>query len=151
MMTNSEAGTQTRRRAPVHLWIVGTLALLWDMMGAFDYLATQLKLEFYMSQFSEEQLAYFYGFPAWAVSGWALAVWGSLAGVVALLLRHKWSLWAFVISLAGMLVSSLYSFVFSNGAEIMGSGGVVFSMVIWLVAIFLVVYSWRLTRSGVLT
>ncbi len=60
---------EVRRRTPVHLWIVGVLALLWSLVGAFDYLASQLKLDAYMSQFSEEQLAYFYGFPAWAISG----------------------------------------------------------------------------------
>ena len=57
-MTDIEStGGETRRRTPVHLWIVGVLALLWNLMGAFDYLATQLELEFYMSGFTEEQLA----------------------------------------------------------------------------------------------
>ncbi|MCP4895894.1 MAG: hypothetical protein GY906_02880, partial [bacterium] len=46
--TNLDGG-DVRRGTPIHLWIVGVLALLWNAMGAFDYLATQLKLEFYMS------------------------------------------------------------------------------------------------------
>ncbi|MEJ2086529.1 MAG: hypothetical protein P8Y44_12770, partial [Acidobacteriota bacterium] len=62
----------TRPKTPVHLWIIGVLALLWDGMGAFDYLATKLKLDFYMSQFNEQQLAYFYGFPAWVTAFWAI-------------------------------------------------------------------------------
>ena len=53
----------TRTKTPVHLWIIGVLTLLWNMMGAFDYTATHMKLDFYMSQFSAEQLEYFYGFP----------------------------------------------------------------------------------------
>ena len=139
------------RRTPVHLWIVGVLSLLWNAMGAFDYLATHLRLEFYMSQFTEQQLAYFYGFPAWAVAGWAFGVWGALAGSIGLLLRKGWSRWAFIVSLAGMVVSSIYTLVLSNGAEIMGGGGIFFTVVIWVVAIFLAVYSWKLTDSGVLT
>ena len=67
MSVNEMNEGEARRRTPVHLWIVGVLALLWNLMGAFDYLATQLQLESYMSQFTEEQLAYFYGFPSWAV------------------------------------------------------------------------------------
>ena len=44
-MTDTESnGGEARRRTPVHLWIVGILALLWNLMGAFDYLATQLEL-----------------------------------------------------------------------------------------------------------
>ena len=150
MSASSPSSVEGRQKAPVHLWIVAILAVLWNAVGAFDYLATKLELEFYMGQFSEEQLAYFYGFPAWAVSGWALAVWSALVGSVALLLRRGWSLWAFALSLAGMAVSSLYTLVLSDGIEVMGSGSVVFTLVIWAIGIFLLAYAAVLRRSGVL-
>ena len=150
MVVNDRYESGTRPRTPVHLWIIGVLALLWNMMGAFDYLATKLQLDFYMSQFSEEQLAYFYGFPAWVVAAWAFAVWGALAGSVGLLLRRKWSVWAFVVSIAGMVVTTIYNFGMTNGAEIMGSGAMVFSVIIWVISIFLVVYSWSLAKRDVL-
>jgi len=148
-VTDSDAGT-SRRRTPVHLWIVGALALLWNAMGAFDYLATELKLDFYMSQFSEQQLAYFYGFPAWAVAGWAFGVWSALAGAVGLLLRRRWAVWAFTVSLLGLAVSSLYTLVLSSGAEVMGASGAVFNAVIWAVAIFLLLYARAMISRGVL-
>jgi len=150
MSVNEMNEGETRRRTPVHLWIVGVVALLWNAMGAFDYLATQLQLESYMSQFTEAQLAYFYGFPAWAVSGWAFAVWGAVVGSVGLLLRRKWSVWAFGVALVGMAVSSTYTFCLSNGAEMMGSGGVIFSVVIWVISIFLLVYAYSQAKRGVL-
>lgn len=137
-------------KVPVHLWIVGGLALLWNAVGAFDYLATQLEFEPYMSGFSEEQLAYFYGFPAWTVSAWAVAVWGAFFGAIALLLRSRWSVWLFGASLAGIALTSLHNFVLSNGAEIMGSSSVVFSVAIGVVAVLLVVYARSMARRGVL-
>ena len=82
----SEATVKT----PIHLWIIGILALLWNAIGAFDYVATQTQMESYMSQFTPEQLDYFYGFPTWVVAAWAIAVWSSLLGSVALLVRKKW-------------------------------------------------------------
>lgn len=145
-MTASAAPTRT----PVHLWIVGVLSLLWNAMGAFDYLATHLKLEAYMSQFTQAQLDYFHGFPAWATSGWALGVWGALVGSLGLLLRKAWSVWAFAISLVGLAISSLYNLVLTDGLEIMGSGGGIFTAMIWLVAILLVVYARRQSQRGVL-
>ena len=148
-VTDSDA-SGTRRRTPIHLWIVGTLALLWNAMGAFDYLATELKLDFYMSQFSEQQLAYFYGFPAWAVAGWAFGVWGALAGAVGLLLRRRWAVWAFAVSLLGLAVSSLYTFVLSNGVDVMGAGGAVFNAAIWALAVFLLLYARAMIIRGVL-
>jgi hypothetical protein len=141
---------ETRARTPVHLWIVGVLALLWNLMGAFDYLATQLRLDFYMSQFTEEQLEYFYGFPAWAVAGWAFGVWSGLVGSIGLLARRRWAVWAFAVSIAGMVVSSIYTLLLSRGAEMAGAGGMVFSAIIWVVAIFLLLYSRALAKRGVL-
>jgi len=107
---------ETRPKTPIHLWIVGILALLWNAMGAFDYLATELQLEAYMEGFTEEQLAYFYGFPSWVVAFWAFAVWGGLLASVGLLLRV----------------------------------GVFFSVVIWIISIFMLVYAWWLAKRGVL-
>jgi len=38
----------------------------------------------------------------------------------------------------------------SNGAEIMGSGAVIFSVIIWIVSIALLVYAWLQGKRGVL-
>ena len=150
MAGSGTSARAARARAPVHLWIVGVLALLWNAIGAFDYLATQLKLDFYMSQFTEQQLAFFYGLPAWAVAGWAFGVWGGLAGAVGLVLRRRWAVWAFAVSLAGLAVSSIYTLVLSNGAEVMGAGGAVFNAVIWALAIFLLLYARAQATRGIL-
>lgn len=139
-----------RSGRPMHLWIVGILSLLWNSFGAFDYLATQLRLEFYMSQFTPEQLEYFYSFPSWAVAAWAFGVWGAFAGSIALLLARSWAVWAFGLSLAGLAVSSVYNFVLTEGSDIMGSIGMGFTVFIWIVAIALLVYALRQRSRGVL-
>ena len=69
-MSETQA-TQT----PRHLWIVGIVALLWNLIGAMDYIMTQTRNEAYMDQFTPEQLEFFYGFPVWLIAFWALAVW----------------------------------------------------------------------------
>jgi hypothetical protein len=137
-------------KAPVHLWIVGVLALLWNAVGAFDYLATKLRLDFYMSQFTAEQLDYFYGFPAWMVVGWAVGVWGALLGSLGLLMRKEWAVWMFGASLLGLAVSTLYNFVLSNGAEVMGEPAVMFTAVIWVIGLFLFFYAKAMARRKVL-
>lgn len=64
----------TLAKAPVHLWIVGILALLWNAFGAFDYVMTQIQNAAYLAQFSDADRLYFDSFPAWAEAAWALCV-----------------------------------------------------------------------------
>ena len=142
---------ETRSKTPVHLWIVGILALLWNAVGCFDYFATQTKLESYMSQFTPEQLEYFYGFPAWADAAWAVAVWGSLLAAVGLLLRKAWAVWLFGLAILGMVVTAVYNFALSDGSAIMGREAVIFTGVIWLIALFLYFYARAMARRRVVT
>lgn len=141
---------ETVHKTPVHLWIVGILALLWNAMGAFDYVATQMRLEFYLSQFSPEQMAYFTSFPAWFVAAWAIAVWSGLVGAVGLLLRKAWSVWLFGAAIVGMAVTTVYSFVLTDGAELMGAAATAFTAVIWVIALFLFFYARSQAKEGVL-
>jgi len=140
----------TAVKVPRHLWVVGIIAVLWNAIGAFDYAATQFRLDFYMSQFTPEQLEYFYGFPAWAVASWAIAVWSSLIASVGLLLRRAWAVGLFGIALAAMLVTFLYNFVLSDGLSMVGTGGAIFTAVIWAIAIFLFFYARAMAKRGVL-
>ncbi len=137
-------------KTPVVFWIVSVLSLLWNSMGAFDYLATHLRLEFYMSNFTPEQLDYFYGFPAWVVAAWALGVWGSFFGSLALLLRKTWAVWLFGVSILGLAVSSVHNFVLSDGAAMMGEGAVMMTAVIWVIVLVLFFYARAMAKRGVL-
>lgn len=85
------------------------------------------------------------------MSGWAIAVWIGLVGTVGLLLRRKWSVLAFAVSLAGLAISSIYTLFLSNGLEIMGGTGTVMTVLIWVISIFLVWYSKQQVKAGVLT
>jgi hypothetical protein len=96
-----------RTRAPIHLWIVGILSLLWNLFGAIDYMMTRTRNMEYLSQMGDpsRMLAYIEGMPMWAQAGWGLGVWAALAGSVLLLMRSQWAMWAFALSLIGMALS----------------------------------------------
>jgi hypothetical protein len=71
---------------------------------------------------------------------------------VALLLRRSWALWLFGISILGLLLTSIYNFVLTNGAELMGGGAEVWilSLLIWVVTVALFFYARWMTARGVL-
>ena len=151
-MATLSAATPRTSATPVHLWVIGGVALLWNAFGVVDYLMTVTENEAYMSSFTEAQLDYFYSFPVWAMSAWALAVWSAVFGSIALLLRSRWAVGLFAVSLLSMLVSSLYTYGLSEGVKVMGGGlgQWLFTLAIWLVAIGLYFYARAQRAQGVL-
>jgi hypothetical protein len=133
-------------------WLIGVVALLWNAMGAFDYVMTQTKNADYMSHFTPEQLDYFYAFPAWMVAAWAIAVWGGMLGAVLLLLRKRLAEHVFLASFVAAVLTAIYSYALSEGAEIFdGVASHVFNVLILAVALALYLYARTLARRGVLT
>ena len=137
-------------KTPFHLWIVSILAILWNAVGAYDYIATQYRIESYMSQFTAEQLEYFYSFPAWMDAAWAVGIWGAFLGSIALLLRKAWAVWLFGASILGLAGSTVYNFVLMDGAAAMGEGAAMFTGIIWIIALFLYFYAQAMAKRRVL-
>lgn len=147
----SPSTSETSTGTPKHLWIIGIIALLWSAMGAMDYVMTQTKNEAYMGQFTPEQLTYFYGFPAWVDATWAIAVWGGVAGAVLLLLKKRLAVPVFLVSLLAMVATTIHNYGFSNGMEVVGGAfPLIFTAVIFLVAVGLYLYSRAMQRLRVL-
>lgn len=148
----SQSDTAVAEPTPKHLWIVGIVSLLWGLMGAMDYLMTQTKNESYMSQFTPEQLEFFYGFPVWVDASWAIAVWGGVLGSVALLLRKGCAEHVFLASIVAMVATMIHNFGLSNGMEVMGDPfALIFTGVIFVVSILLFLYARAMRSRGVLT
>jgi uncharacterized protein YacL len=138
-------------RTPRHLWVIGIIALLWNSIGAFDYLMTQTKNAAYMSGFPPEQLAWFYGLPSWVIAAWAIAVWGGVLGSVLLLMRRRIAVPVFLVSLVGLAVTTFHNYVLSNALEIFpDTFSKAFTLVIIAIALGLFFYSRAMDRRGVL-
>ena len=138
-------------RTPLHLWIVAVLATVWNGFGCFDYLLTQTRNADYLANFTDPQRAYFDSFPVWMEAVWAVGVWGGLLGSLLLLLRSRWAVAAFALSLLGLAVSTVYQYVLSTPPPDMMTGKMIaMNVAIWAVAIFLLWYAMRMRGRRVL-
>lgn len=145
--TEETAGTKT----PWHIWVVGIVALLWNSVGAMDYFMTQTRNEGYLSQFTPEQLEYFYAFPTWLVALWAIAVWGGVLGALLLLARKRLAVSVFLVSLISMATTAVYNYGISNGMEVVGDTfSLVFTAVIFIIALALYRYARTMHAKGFL-
>ena len=143
---------EKQMKTPWHLWAIGGVSLLWNAIGAMDFTATQLRIESYLEAYTLEQLDYFLSFPVWAETTWAVAVWFSVLGSVTLLLRLRLAAPIFWVALASRGATAIYNFALSDPSmsEIAGTRAMIFSAVIFLVAIGLALYSSRMRTNGVL-
>jgi hypothetical protein len=85
----------------------------------------------------------------WMEAVWAIGVWGGVLGAVLLLLRNKLALPAFLTSLIAFAVSVVYGQM-SGGSALMGTTGMVFSGLIFVLGLIFVMYSRTMIRKGVL-
>ena len=96
--------------APWHFWLVGIVSLLWSGFGAYDFIMTTTQGEAYMaaSGFGPEMIAYFNAMPTWMYAPWIAGVWGAVLGSIALLMRKRWAVWLFAVSLLGAVISLVF-------------------------------------------
>lgn len=140
-------------KTPWHLWLVGVLSLLWNGFGAFDFIQTNTRGEAYMraSGFDQAMIDYFLATPTWMYVPWILGVWGAVIGSVLLLLRRRWAVHAFGLSLLGAVVNLIYGQVIDPpplSAEMAAMKLMPF--VIVGIAVFLAWYAWAMAKRGVL-
>ena len=143
-------GRERAGGAPWWFWAVAALSLLWNGFGIFDYLMTQTRNAEYLAQFTPEQRSFFESFPTWMSVFWALGVWGSFAGSILLLLRSRWAVLAFEISLLGLLVSTIAQFTMDMPDSLRTPGMMVMNVVIWASLLFFQWFALRMRRAGVL-
>jgi len=143
-------------RTPAHLWIVGTLSLLWSGFGAYDYVMTRMRDTDYLASMMPDvdpnaTLAWIDAFPVWAQFGWGLGVWMGLLGSSLLLLRSRWAAWSFGLSLVGAILGLGYQIALAR--PLPGAEGVMFEVVpyvIILIALALFLYARAQEKKGVL-
>jgi len=142
----------------MHLWIIGILSLLWNCVGAADYVLTKLQNRSYLEASVaslgidvDTAIAYFTAFPFWMNLAWAIGVWGAFAGSVLLLMRNRFALHAFALSLVGLVLANYYQFIANPFPGLTDNTiPLVFTVVIVAITLGLIWYARAMTARGVL-
>jgi hypothetical protein len=137
--------------APLHLWIVGLLAVVWNGFGSLDYTMTQARNPAWLAQMTAEQRAFIEAAPYWLDATWAVGVWGGLIGSLLLLLRSRFAVAAFLVSLLGLAGNTLSQLTLPEVSPHLASdSGIALHAAVWAIAVGLLVYGLLMRRRGVL-
>ena len=144
--------TDMTTKTPWHLWLVGVIAVLFNAIGVFDYVMSMAQGASYMASagMTPAQIAHYQEMPNWMVAVWTIGVWGAMLGSVLILLRNKRAFPVFAVSLAAFVVSLIYTYVLTDGGKIMGGQMAIASVVITVLLLFFMWYSWLMTKRSVL-
>jgi len=134
---------------PTSFWIIGGVFLLWNFFGLMIYYdQVTMSPEVLADNFNAAQQAFLENMPMWATSAYAIAVTAGVIASLLLLVRNRLALPVFIVSLAGVLVQDLNSFVLSDGLGVWGSSALYLPTLVILLCIIEIWYSRRAKAKG---
>ncbi len=119
----------TTTRTPLWFWIVGTLLLLWNATGIFNFISQLMITEEVLQTLPLEQQELHTHFSWWVKAAFGMGVFGGTLGSISLLAKRALAKNLFLISLAGILIQTSNNLYYSWG------GATFNTVVIWLVVL----------------
>lgn len=142
--------SKSRNKPGIDFWIIGIVALIWNLMGVFAYLQQAYMTEDDLMAMPIAEQALYENIPAWVTGAYAIAVFGGALGAILLLLRKKLATSLFLISFVGIIVQMSYNIFMSKAADVYGPGGMIMPVMVILIALFLLWFAKKKTAAGVL-
>ncbi|SEK51830.1 hypothetical protein SAMN04487910_0711 [Aquimarina amphilecti] len=135
----------TNNKIPVWFWIVSIIALIWNIMGVMAYLGQAYMTEEILNAMPEADQNFYHNIPAWVTAVFAVAVFSGLFGSVALIIKKKWAIVLFIMSLLTILAQQVYNFFIQDFVTLSGQR-LYMPVMIVVFAIFLIWFS-RFSKS----
>jgi hypothetical protein len=140
--------TNTPNKPTTVFWIIGIIALIWNLMGVYAYLTQAYMTDEALAALPEAQRALYDNLPAWVTAAFAIAVFGGALGCILLLLRKKLATSILAVSLIAILVQMTYNLFMSKASEVYGPGGMIMPVMVIVIGLFLVWYSKSVDTKG---
>ena len=139
---------QSTNQVPRSFWVIGAVALLWNLMGLMAYLAHVTMDEAALAARPAAERAVYESMPTWAVSAFAIAVNAGVLASLLLLLRRSWAVPVFIVSLVAVIVQDAGTLFVAGALEGMGAASAIMPLLVLLIGAYLVVYSRSAKQKG---
>lgn len=143
--------TKSKNKPSTSFWIIGIVALIWNLMGVFAYLQEAYMTAEDLAALPIEEQALYENIPAWVTAAFALAVFGGALACILLLLRKKLATFVFIISFVSILAQMTYNLLMSKAMEVYGPGGMIMPIMVIVIGAYLIWYSKKMDAQGILT
>jgi hypothetical protein len=133
---------------PMSYWAIAILALLWNLLGVAMFCMTLAATPEQVAAMPPEHRQILEATPAWVQVAYGVAVFGGVLGAIGLLLRRRWAVTFFLLSLVGLVAQTLGAFLVTPAWTVLGPSGLVMPILLLAIALFLLSYARRAAARG---
>jgi CHASE2 domain-containing sensor protein len=134
--------TMNYLRKPSNLfWVISSIALVWNLMGVFNYLDQAFMTDKILETLPKEQQILYQDVPAWVTAAFAIAVFSGTLGSLLLLLKKKIATTFFIISFLGIVGQMSYGLLIDQNSDSYGPMGIALPIIIIAFGGYLIWYS----------
>lgn len=134
--------TMNYLRKPSNLfWVISSIALVWNLMGVFNYLDQAFMTDKILETLPKEQQILYQDVPAWVTAAFAIAVFSGTLGSLLLLLKKKIASTFFIISFLGIMGQMSYGLLIDQNSDSFGPMGIAMPIIIIAFGGYLIWYS----------
>ena len=124
--------------------IIGILALLWNIMGLFQFIMAAFMqdtmLETYGETYTPQEMELFLNTPSWYYVVFGICTITGVLGSIAVLLKKKIAVPFFLVSLVTVLVVQGYWMLGTLAIALLGTEAIIMPMLVIVTSIFLYFY-----------
>ena len=134
--------TMNYLRKPSNLfWVISSIALVWNLMGVFNYLDQAFMTNKVLEVLPKEQQILYQDVPVWVTAAFAIAVFSGTLGSLLLLLKKKIATTFFTISFLGIMGQMSYGLLIDQNSDSFGPMGIAMPIIIIAFGGYLIWYS----------
>lgn len=135
------------QRKPTNLfWLISTLALIWNLIGIFNYLTQAFMTDEILAYLPQDQQLMYQEVPAWVTAAFAIAVFSGAIGALLLLLKKKIATTFFILSFIGIITQMSYGLLLDENTDSYGPMGLLMPFMIISIGGYLIWYSKKATE-----
>ena len=139
--------TSYLRKPSSLFYIITSMALVWNLMGVFNFLGQALMSDEVLASLPKDQQLIYQDVPVWVTAAFAIAVFSGTLGAVFLLLKKKIASTFFILSFIGIVTQMSYGLLLDEKTDNYGPLGLLMPLMIITVGAYLIWYSKKANKN----
>ncbi len=139
--------TSYLRKPSSLFYIISSMALVWNLMGVFNFLDQALMSDEVLASLPKDQQLIYQDVPVWVTAAFAIAVFSGTLGAVFLLLKKKIASTFFILSFIGIVTQMSYGLLLDEKTDNYGPLGLLMPLMIITVGAYLIWYSKKANKN----